>query len=125
MTRRRNADRVRRRRLGGRDDGDDSEEATEDVSEADDGTGSEPTISEAEIPYILRRDSVNSGRVQKSVFIRPYILDAETEFIETLEDELGGEEVYTSDAREAALLYGLRHPGEVASILREWGYDLD
>lgn len=121
--RRRNADRVRRRRLGGGDDSDESEEVTEDGSGADDGTGSEPTISEAEIPYILRRDSVNGSRVQKSVFIRPDVLDIEQDFLREIEDELG--EVYKSDVREASLIVGMRNQNEVTSVLREWGYDLD
>lgn len=124
MTRRRNADRVRRRRLGGGDDEDDSEEATEDGSEADDDTGSEPTISEDEIPYILRRDSVNGSRRQKSVFLRGELLDSEVEFIETPEDELG-EDIYTSDVREASLVVARENPMMVCAVLRRWGYDLD
>lgn len=125
MTRRRGTDRIRRRRLGGGDSQDD-EQTTEDESdtESEDSGDSEPTISEDEIPWILRRSSVNDERVQKSVFLRQKVLDAEEEFIETLEDELG-EEVYKSDAREAALVAALEHPVMVCDVLRSWGYDLN
>lgn len=102
-----------------RADSDQANEKEEDT--VDDNSGG---ISYEDLPYLLRRDSVNSDRRQISFFIRDELLDSEDEYEETLEEILG-EEVYRSDAREASLLVARRNPELVADVLREWGYDLD
>jgi len=76
------------------------------------------------IPYTYRRDSVNGDRNQIPFFVREDVLDAEQDFLRTLEDQLG-EEVYKSDAREAAIVLAHQRPELICDILREWGYDLD
>jgi hypothetical protein len=102
-----------------RSDTDESDEQEGDPVD-DDSNG----ISYDELPYLLQRDSVNADRKQISFFIRGELLNSEDEYEETLEEILG-EEVYRSDAREAAIVLAHRNPELVADILREWGYDLD
>jgi len=88
-----------------------------DPSEPDDG-------STPEIPYKFRRSSVKADRKQRPIFLRPHVEDRESSFIRTLEDELG-EDVYKTDALEAALVVAMNNPELVADELREWGYDWD
>jgi hypothetical protein len=76
------------------------------------------------IPYKLRRAKVNEGREQVPFFLRADVIDAEDELQDTLEERLG-EDVYKSDYREAAMVVAQRNPDRVATVLREWGYDLD
>jgi hypothetical protein len=92
----------------------------EDADEADESSSS----GAESIPYTYRRDSVNGDRDQLPFFLRESVLDDEQAFLRSLEDQLG-EEVYKSDAREAAIVLAHRNPNLVADILREWGYDLD
>lgn len=75
-----------------------------------------------EIPYKFRRETVKEDRGQIQFFLRDFVLEREDEFVDELEDQLG-EDVYITDAREAAVLFAMKNPGEVAEILREWGYD--
>lgn len=76
------------------------------------------------IPYKFRRSSVKEDRKQRPIFLRPHIEDRESEFLRMLEDELG-EDVYKTDALEAALVVAMDNPDLVAEELREWGYDWD
>lgn len=76
------------------------------------------------IPYKLRREKVNEGREQVPYFLREDVIEAEGELQTTLEETLG-ENVYKSDYREAAMIVAQRNPGLVATVLREWGYDLE
>lgn len=76
------------------------------------------------IPYKLRRNKVNEGREQVPYFLREDVIEAEDDLQDTLEERLG-EDVYKSDYREAAMIVAQRNPELVASVLREWGYDLD
>lgn len=76
------------------------------------------------IPYKLRRDKVNKGRQQVPFFLRDEVIESEAE-LQTALEEMLDESVYKSDYREAAMVVAQRNPELVASVLREWGYDLD
>jgi uncharacterized protein YtpQ (UPF0354 family) len=102
---------------GSTDSGLDEDADSEETTDAS-------TQSAESIPYTYRRDSVNGDRDQIPFFLREDVLDAEQDFLRSLEDRLG-EEVYKSDAREAAIVLAHRNPDLVADVLREWGYDLD
>ncbi|MBV0903051.1 hypothetical protein [Haloarcula salina] len=91
-------------------------------TEVDDAESTE--TSQPEIPYKFRRGSVKEGRKQRPIFVRPEVESRETEFIRALEDEVD-EDVYKTDALEAALVVAMDHPDLVAEKLREWGYDWD
>ena len=82
---------------------------------------SEPT-TQPDIPYKFRRDSVKQDRKQRPIFIRPEVEERESTFLRNLEDEVG-EDVYKTDALEAALVVAMDNPDLVAEKLREWGYD--
>lgn len=75
-----------------------------------------------DIPYKFRRGSVKEGRKQRPIFLRPEIEERESTFLRTLEDDVG-EDVYKTDALEAALVVAMDNPELVAEKLREWGYD--
>jgi hypothetical protein len=97
--------------------------ATESGSDTEIETTSQRPTMDA-IPYKLRRAKVNEGREQVPFFLRADVIDAEGELQDTLEERLG-EDVYKSDYREAAMVVAQRNPDRVATVLREWGYDLD
>jgi len=84
-------------------------------------TDAEPT-AQPDIPYKFRRDSVKQDRKQRPIFIRPEVEERESTFLRNLEDEVG-EDVYKTDALEAALVVAMDNPDLVAEKLREWGYD--
>jgi hypothetical protein len=94
------------------------------ISSSDTPTRSESTASGQTIPYKFRRDSVKADRNQRPIFLRPEVENREMEFIRTLEDELG-EDVYKTDALEAAVIVAMNNPDLVADELRDWGYDWD
>jgi hypothetical protein len=112
--------------------GDDPFAESEPDTEQDEGsvetTDIEPDSSitedtgQPEIPYKFRRSSVKEDRKQRPIFIRPEVEDRESTFLRNLEDEVG-EDVYKTDALEAALVVAMDNPELVAEKLREWGYD--
>lgn len=80
--------------------------------------------SDIELPYYYRRETVKEGRDQVPFFLRDHVQDLEDEFIEDLEERLNASNVYKADAREAALqVVYENYAGEVADLLRDWGYD--
>ncbi|MBX0296427.1 hypothetical protein [Haloarcula nitratireducens] len=106
--------------LGG--DGDDQSDANGDDADDTDGTTAES--ASPSIPYKFRRSSVKEGRTQRPIFVRPHVEERESDFLRELEDDLG-EDVYKTDALEAALVVAMNNPDLVADELREWGYDWD
>ncbi|WP_241692959.1 hypothetical protein [Haloarcula limicola] len=114
--------------LGG--EGDDQPDANggdngDDADDADDTGGGGTTAESApSIPYKFRRSSVKEGRTQRPIFVRPHVEERESDFLRELEDDLG-EDVYKTDALEAALVVAMNNPDLVADELREWGYDWD
>lgn len=78
-----------------------------------------------DLPWILTRNSITDGR-EKTVqlHLQNSTLDEQREGKRDVENDLG-EDVKKADLREAALLVGLRHSGEVADVLRDWGYAID
>ncbi|EMA18148.1 MULTISPECIES: hypothetical protein [Haloarcula] len=80
------------------------------------------TAAQPDIPYKFRRDSVKQDRKQRPIFIRPEVEERESTFLRHLEDAVG-EDVYKTDALEAALVVAMDNPDLVAEKLREWGYD--
>ncbi|WP_324760671.1 hypothetical protein [Haloarcula montana] len=103
-----------------------SESTSSEPDRSPDSTATEPESidSSPEIPYKFRRSSVKADRKQRPIFLRPHIEERESSFIRTLEDELG-EDVYKTDALEAALVVAMDNPELVVEELREWGYDWD
>lgn len=102
----------------------DPDEPVSDTTGALVETASESKSEAQSIPYKFRRDSVKEGRKQRPIFIRPDVEERESEFLHDLEDEVG-EDVYKTDALEAALVIAMDHPDLVAEKLRDWGYDWD
>ncbi|MDT3437179.1 hypothetical protein [Haloarcula sp. 1CSR25-25] len=82
----------------------------------------EERTTQPDIPYKFRRDSVKQDRKQRPIFIRPEVEERESTFLRNLEDDVG-EDVYKTDALEAALVVAMDNPDLVAEKLREWGYD--
>ncbi|WP_135305931.1 hypothetical protein [Haloarcula amylovorans] len=110
------------RQTGAPVDDDDRNDATAGAdADADDATTESAPPS---IPYKFRRSSVKEGRTQRPIFVRPHVEERESDFLRELEDDLG-EDVYKTDALEAALVVAMNNPDLVADELREWGYDWD
>ncbi|NHN49334.1 hypothetical protein G9464_17315 [Halostella sp. JP-L12] len=119
------------------DEGDDGDglqtETTENNTDAgnDQPSGTDNSNDEKErpssdgLPWIYQRNSITDGR-EKTVqlHLQSSTLDEQREAKAGVEQRLG-ESVKKADLREAALLVGLENLDEVASTLREWGYDID
>ena len=101
-------------------------ERSDEPSESTDGAGETATDSrpdEADIPWVLRRDSVKGERDHVHQF---FLRDATARGERTLRSDVEArldKEVSKLDLREAAYLVAMEHPDEVAETLREWGYD--
>lgn len=104
----------------------DTEQKSDDQQDEVTGVETESTnvetTSQPDIPYKFRRDSVKQDRKQRPIFIRPQVEERESTFLRNLEDDVG-EDVYKTDALEAALVVAMDNPDLVAEKLREWGYD--
>lgn len=89
------------------------------------GSTSSTGIETADIPWLLRRNSITDGREQTvQLHLQEQTLDLQREQKTRVEAELG-EGVRKADLREAALLVGLQQLDDVADVLREWGYALE
>lgn len=113
---------------------DSGEETTQEVqpddAEQESGTGaaeSATTVSSKYdmLPWVLTRSSITDGR-QNTVQLHLQNSTSEFERQQHSEiEQLLKEDVKKADLREAALLIGLQHSGEVADKLREWGYAIE
>lgn len=111
------------------------ETATETANETGSGTesGSGPGIqggsgtdSEREmrqIPYTLRRDSVQDGRNRVPLFLQSETKTAERDALRELEDRFD-DDVSLTDLREALIVVGLGRLDEVEEQLERWGYGM-
>lgn len=89
------------------------------------GVPEHPGDADATLPWIHRRNGVKDDRTHKTVHYTDHTVKRERrDLVPGLEDVLG-ENVELTDAREAAYLVGMGHVDEVADQLREWGYDID
>ncbi|SFT07371.1 hypothetical protein [Halostagnicola kamekurae] len=103
---------------------DPDEPAEETDLEPTDDTGSDSSDGYS-LPWIHRRDTVKSDRPEIiQMHVRGETVNGERDLQDDVEDLLG-EDVYALDVREAAYLVAMQHPEEVASQLREWGYDIE
>lgn len=113
-------------RFAGDEESMDADEQPEEGRDTDTVEGNDEETKQFSVdslPYKLRRQNVNEGRVQVPYFLRPEVTEGEKELKRSLEDDLG-ETVYKSDYREAAMIVAQRNPELIAEVLREWGYDL-
>ncbi|EMA09848.1 hypothetical protein SAMN05443574_11334 [Haloarcula vallismortis] len=99
-----------------------SDDQQDGVAAAERESTTVETATQPDIPYKFRRDSVKQDRKQRPIFIRPEVEERESTFLRNLEDAVG-EDVYKTDALEAALVVAMDNPDLVAEKLREWGYD--
>jgi hypothetical protein len=111
--------------------GDGRTESGESVHAADARTERAPgdpgdgvSVSRADLPYVLARDTVKDRRPSvHQLFVQEETDAAAKDAERELEDRIG-EDVYRLDAREAIYLAGIRNLDDAASVLRRWGYDL-
>ncbi|WP_121744838.1 hypothetical protein [Natronorubrum halophilum] len=91
----------------------------------DDEETSETASTSSGLPWIYRRSSITDGRAKTvQLHLQESTRERQTDALSDAESELG-ESVKKADLREAALLVGMDHIGEVADVLREWGYDFE
>lgn len=100
-----------------------TDEQDETESEPSTDTMIETTTQHAEIPMILRRDSVQDGRDRVPLFLQQDTKRDEREALRELENRFDGD-VSLTDLREALLLAGLSDLDSVEKTLRDWGYGL-
>jgi hypothetical protein len=115
--------------------GDDEEEIVETKSTGEDGMPEESVESEtpnsnarqfdrADLPLILRRDTVKDERESVHQLFVQDSTDGQAKDAERELESLIGDDIYRLDAREAIYLAGMRNLDTAADILRDWGYDL-
>ncbi len=76
-----------------------------------------------EYPYFVRRNNVGDERdTRLEIHVRDKVADQETEFRNTLANQLGMNEISKTDAREFALLAAFHHPKRVAELMRNEGF---
>jgi len=76
-----------------------------------------------EYPYFVRRNNVGDERdTRLEIHVRDKVADQETEFRNTLANQLGVNEVSKTDAREFALLAAFHYPNRVAELMRNEGF---
>ena len=76
-----------------------------------------------QIPYKLRRDSVQDGRDRVPLFLQEDTKRAERDALRELEERFD-ENVSLTDLREALVKVGLQHLDETEMELEEWGYGM-
>nr|WP_304449714.1 hypothetical protein [Halomarina sp. PSRA2] len=101
----------------------DSPESGQETAQTDDATRSSSAETTMQVPYTLRRDSVQDGRDRYPLFLQSETKRAERDALHDLEDQFDGN-VSLTDLREALVLAGLDHLDEVEAQLRTWGYGL-
>lgn len=97
-------------------EGGDSEQETPD--------GNTGQINRADLPFILRRDTVKDERESVHQLFVQSSTDERAKDSERELESVIGDDVYRLDAREAIYLAGMQNLDTAADILREWGYDL-
>lgn len=99
---------------------------TRDMSESDTDTQSTTATTETDLPYIFRRNEVKAGRDNvHQFFLRDDFAAIEDDLMGAVADELSIREkdLYRLDLREAIMAVAGEHPTELASVLRDWGYE--
>lgn len=100
----------------------DTEYRLDDSSQSPDKEAGTATTN-AGLPWIYERSSITDGR-EKTVqlHLQDSTVDQQREVKTDVETQIS-ESIKKADLREAALLVGFQHSGEIAATLREWGYD--
>ena len=101
-----------------------SDGSSSDIVSADDQSGAESrsTISKADLPLLLRRDTVKAERENVHQLFVQDDTDTEARRAENELSERLDTDVYRLDAREAIYLAGMRNLADAEEILVEWGY---
>lgn len=119
---------------------DDTEERVDDVPAENEGAKERKTAGEtgedarsatasnetdtspSSLPWIYARDSITDGRDRTvQLHLQASTVETQTVVRNELENQLD-ENIRLADLREAALLAGLAHTEDIASMLEEWGY---
>lgn len=109
---------------------DDSTDETPDPSPDPDPVDTSPTDQSSgdtgqSIPWLFKRENARDGREKtKQLHLQAETERKEGSFKSAVERRVD-ESVQLTDLREAALLVAMEHPDEVATQLREWGYDFE
>ncbi|ODR81943.1 hypothetical protein BG842_24070 [Haladaptatus sp. W1] len=102
----------------------DSETTTEETTESVTPDNNTSQINRADLPLILRRDTVKDERESVHQLFVQDSTDGRAKDAERELESIIGDDIYRLDAREAIYLAGMRNLDTAADILREWGYDL-
>lgn len=81
------------------------------------------TDTNAEIPYLLRRNRVKEDRETVGFGLQKETRELEDEVLRDVKAELDIERLPATDLREAAYLAGLQNQDRIKQILLEWGYE--
>lgn len=93
-------------------------EAAESTSRASATSGE--TATDADIPYIFRRERTLQGRDQKPLYLQPETQDRLDAFVADLNDRYD-RDVKKADVQEAAIIAAIE--GEtINTVLERWGY---
>lgn len=99
------------------------EEVHRPADEARGTTMSATREGRVDIPYKLRRDSVQDGRKRVPLFLQDETKADERDVLRELEDRFD-DNVSLTDLREALILVGMGRLDEVEDQLEQWGYGM-
>lgn len=97
------------------------EDSEPDESGSD--TDIQTTNTDAEIPYVLRRNRVKEARETVGFGLQKETRELEDAVLRDVKAELDIERLPATDLREAAYLAGLQSQDRIKQILLEWGYE--
>lgn len=76
------------------------------------------------VPWVYTRSNVKQDRDMVQFYLRQFVQDAEDDFVDAVEGELGTS-VSKTDVREAAYIASMRRPEIVADELERWGFEAE
>lgn len=74
------------------------------------------------VPWVYTRSNVKQDRDMVQFYLREFVQDAEDDFVDAVEQDLGAS-VSKTDVREAAYVAAMRRPEIVADELERWGFE--
>ncbi|UHQ96130.1 hypothetical protein [Natrinema halophilum] len=80
------------------------------------------SASDSGVPWVYVRDNVKQDREMVQFYLRDYVTDAESDFVDAVSEELGTD-VSKTDVREAAYEAAMYNVDDVVDRLRDWGFE--
>ncbi|WP_317176141.1 hypothetical protein [Halomontanus rarus] len=74
------------------------------------------------VPWVYTRSNVKQDREMVQFYLRDFVEDAESDFVDAVSEEIGAE-ISKTDVREAAYVAAMRDVDTVVDELERWGFE--